>query len=108
MPISSGFLTPVVIVSIKFDMISDVLGEPFSVSTPVGDSVVTERVYRGCPISLSTKVTLFYLVEHDILNFEVILGMYWLHFCFDFVDCKIQIVKFQFCNEPILKWKGET
>ena len=34
----------------KCDMLLDVFVETFLVSTPVGDSVVAKRVYRGCPI----------------------------------------------------------
>ncbi|KAH0775084.1 hypothetical protein KY290_012221 [Solanum tuberosum] len=64
----------VVTVAMKFDMLPDVLNEPFSVSTPV--------------------------------DFDVILGMDWLHACFASIDCRTRIVKFQFPNEPILEWKG--
>ena len=54
------FVTP--LVSMKFNVLPDVFDEPFSVSTQVGDSVVAKRVYRGCPISLSRRVTLVDLV----------------------------------------------
>ena len=46
------------------------------------------------------------LVGLDMLNFDVIQGMDWLHACFAFIDCRIGIVKFQFPNEPIFEWKG--
>jgi len=59
----------------KFEILPDVLEEPFSVSTPVGDSIVAKRVYRSCPISLSHKVTLVDLVELYMLDFDMILGM---------------------------------
>ncbi|KAH0709324.1 hypothetical protein KY284_010751 [Solanum tuberosum] len=90
----------------KFDMFPDVLGKPFSVSTPVGDSIVAKRVYRGCPISLPNRITLVDLVELDMLDFDVILGMDWRPACFASIDCRTRIVKFQFPNEPILEWKG--
>jgi len=72
----------------------------------VGDSIVAKRVYRGCPISFPNRVTLVDLVELDMLDFDVILGMDWLHACFASIDCRTRIVKFQFPNEPILEWKG--
>ena len=62
-------------VALRFDISSDVLLDPFSVSTPVCNSVVAKRVYRKCPISLSNRVTLVDLVELDMLDFDVILGM---------------------------------
>ncbi|KAH0748282.1 hypothetical protein KY290_027514 [Solanum tuberosum] len=95
-----------VAMAIKFDMLPDVLDKPFSVSTPVGDSIVAKRVYRGCPISLPNTVTLVDLVEIDMLDLDVILGMDWLHACFASIDCRTRIVKFQFPNEPIFEWKG--
>ncbi|KAH0776525.1 hypothetical protein KY290_007936 [Solanum tuberosum] len=41
----------------KFEILPEVLVEPFSVSTPVGNLVVARKVYRICPISLSQRVT---------------------------------------------------
>uniref|UniRef100_A0A0V0H6A2 Putative ovule protein n=1 Tax=Solanum chacoense TaxID=4108 RepID=A0A0V0H6A2_SOLCH len=80
----------------KFDMLPEVLLDPFSISTPVGDSVVAKRVYRICHISLSRRITLVDSVELDILDFDVILvwigcmhvmplsivGLRWLGFNF--------------------------
>ena len=70
-------------------------------STSVGDSIVERRVYRSC-ISLSHKVTLVYFVELDMLDFDVILGMDWLHACYASIDCRTRIVKFQFTNKSTL------
>ncbi|WMV41657.1 hypothetical protein MTR67_035042 [Solanum verrucosum] len=90
----------------RFDVLPDVFLDPFSISTPVGDSIVAKRVYRRCPISLSHIFTLVDLVELDMLDFDVILGMDWLHSCYASIDCRTHIVKFQFPNEPVLEWKG--
>jgi len=98
-----SFVTP--LVAMKFDVLPVELQEPFSVCTPIGNSVVARKVYRDCPISLSNRVTLVDLVELDMLDFDVILGMDWLHACFASIDCRTQVVKFQFPNEPILEWK---
>ena len=69
-----SFVTP--LVAMKFDMPVDVLDESFFVSTLVGNSVVAKRVCRHCPISFPKTVTLVDLVELDILDFDVIFGMY--------------------------------
>ncbi|XP_049406156.1 uncharacterized protein LOC125869760 [Solanum stenotomum] len=61
-----SFVTPYV--AMMFDILLDVLLDPFYVSTPVGDSIMAKRVYRMCLISLS-----------HMLDFDVILVMDWLH-----------------------------
>ena len=40
-----------------------------------------------------------------MLDFDIIFGMDWLHACFAFIDCKIRVVKFNFPNEAIIRWK---
>jgi len=66
----------------RFDVLRDMLVDPFSVSTLVGDSIVAKRVYKKCPISLSHRVTLVDLIKLDMLDFDVILDMDWLHSCY--------------------------
>ena len=39
-------------------------------------------------------------------DFDVILGMDWIHSYYTTVDCRNKIVQFQFMNEPVLEWKG--
>ena len=46
------------------------------------------------------------LAELDLVNFDVILGMDWLHTCFSSIYCQTRLVKFNFPNELILDWKG--
>ena len=69
----------------------------------MGDSVLAERVFRSCPILLSNRVTLVDLVELDMLDFDVILGMDWLHAWFALIDCRTRVVKFRLPNVPVLK-----
>ena len=55
---------------------------------PVADLVVATRVYRSCQISLPNRVTLVDLFELDMLEFDVMLGMDWLHASFSSIDCR--------------------
>ena len=43
-----------------------------------------------------------------MIDFDVILGMDWLHSCYASVDYRTRIVHFQFLEEPILEWKGSS
>ncbi|XP_049356909.1 uncharacterized protein LOC125821531 [Solanum verrucosum] len=81
-----SFVTP--FVAMRFDVHPKELLEPFLVSSPVCDSVVAKRVYKRCPISLSHRVTFVDLVELDMLDFDVILGMDWLHDFYASIDCR--------------------
>ncbi|WMV25463.1 hypothetical protein MTR67_018848 [Solanum verrucosum] len=85
-----------------------VLTDPFCISTPIDESIVANRVYRNCPISLSHRVTHINLVELDMLDFDVILGMNWLHSCYASISCRTRVVKFQFPNESILEWDMDS
>ena len=93
------------VVAKKFDVLLDILHEPFLVSTPVGESVVAKRVYQNCPISLHNRVSYVDLVELNMLDFDIILGMDWLHACFASIDCRTRVVGFNFQNEPGVEWK---
>ena len=46
---------------------------------------------------LPIRISYVEIVEHDMIDFDVILGMDSLHACFAF------IVKFNFTNEPVLQ-----
>ncbi|XP_049381560.1 uncharacterized protein LOC125846232 [Solanum stenotomum] len=41
--------------------------------------------------------------ELNILDFDAILGMDWLHSCYASFDYRTRVVKFQFLNEPVLE-----
>ena len=53
------------------------------------------------------RVTYVELVKLDMLDFDVILGMDWLHAFFACIDCRTRVVKFNFPNEPIYSRIGD-
>lgn len=65
--------------------------------------MVAKRDHRKCLVSLSHIITLVHFVKLDMLDFDVVLGMYWLHSCYTSIECKTPAVKFQSSNEPIPK-----
>ncbi|XP_069155744.1 uncharacterized protein [Solanum lycopersicum] len=98
-----SFVIP--LITKKFEILSDILNEPFMVSTSVGESVVAKRVHRNYPIKFPNRVTYVEIVELDMFDFDVVLGMNWLHVCFASIDYRMRVVKFNFPNEHILEWK---
>ena len=74
----------------------------------MGDSIASRRVFRSCPISLLNRIKWVGLVELDMVDFDINLGMDWLHACFPSIDCRTRVVKFYFPNEPVIEWNGIT
>ena len=49
-----------------------------------------------------------YLIELDMVDFDGILGMDWLHACYASIDNKTQLVKFQIPNDPVIEWSSSS
>ena len=64
------------------------------------------KVYKQCPVFVMHKMIPCDLVELDMVDFDIILGMDWLHASYASIDCRTHGVKFHFPNEPVLEWKG--
>ena len=79
-----SFVTP--LVASKFDLLPKMLRESFIVSTPIGDDIRAERVYKDYPINVLDRVTYADLIELAMLDFDMILGMDWLHKCYASID----------------------
>ena len=99
-------MTPYVAVGFGFE--PSVISKPFSIFTPVGDSIVVRRVYRGCVVTVGSQDTLIDLIELDMVAFDAILGMDWLHSCYATLDYRTRKVIFSFQNEPVIEWEGHS
>ena len=60
---------------------------PIRVSTPVGESVIVEKVYRSCLVTFVGSNTYVHLIILEMDDFDVILGMTWLSPQFGILDC---------------------
>ena len=85
-------------IRIEFELI-----EPFEVATPVGDFVIATRVYRNCSVVIYSRRIVADLIELNMIEFDIIMGMDWLAACYANVDCREKIVRFQFPGEPIIE-----
>ena len=75
-------------------MSPEIIPDPILVSTPVGDSIVAQKVYKKYPITVLYRVLLADLIELDMVDFDVILGMDWLYSSYASIDCRTRVVKF--------------
>ncbi|GAV85769.1 RVP_2 domain-containing protein [Cephalotus follicularis] len=60
------------------DVTPDCLPYVLDVSTPTGDSMGTDSVYRGCEMSMADVPLYADLIVLPIRDLDVILGMDWL------------------------------
>ncbi|XP_075076495.1 uncharacterized protein LOC142163141 [Nicotiana tabacum] len=92
--------------ALRFSRYSKLLNDPFLVATPIGESLLTEYVYRACQIRVEGKDTLADLIVLDIIDFDMLIRMDWLSSCYDIVDCHAKIVNFEIPNEPRFILRG--
>ncbi|XP_075095211.1 uncharacterized protein LOC142173505 [Nicotiana tabacum] len=72
---SLSYVTPYI--AKKFRIEPEKLCEPFEVSTLVGESVIARCIYRGYPVKVYYRLTVADLVELEMVDFDVIMGMDW-------------------------------
>lgn len=92
------FVTP--LVAKNFEIFTGILHERFIVSTTVGELVFPRTIHKNCPIMLLNRVFYVNLVEHNMFEFDIILGICWFHACFASFDCRTRVVRVKFPNEP--------
>lgn len=97
-------MTPYMVVGFGFE--PNVIAEPFSVSTLVGDLIVARRVYKNCIVSILSSDTIADLIELDMVIFYAILEMYWLNRCYATLDCRTIKVNFSSPNKPAIEWRA--
>ncbi|XP_070054454.1 uncharacterized protein [Nicotiana tomentosiformis] len=61
-------------IAMEFGIEPEQLHEPFSVSTPIGESILAARVYRNYVVTLYGRDTVSDLIELRMVDFDVIMG----------------------------------
>ena len=98
--VSSSFAT-------CLDLYCDLLDVPILVSTPVGESVIVEKVYRSCLVTFVGSNTHVDLIILEMVDFDVILGMTWLSQNFAILDCNAKTMTLAKPGIDPLVWEGD-
>ncbi|XP_055824467.1 uncharacterized protein LOC129892996 [Solanum dulcamara] len=92
----------------NFDLTCDRMSVPVHVSTPVGEPLVVDRVYRSCLVSLAGYDTWVDMIILGMVDFDVILGMDWLSPHHAILDCYAKTVTLAIPGAPRIEWKGTS
>ncbi|XP_070058057.1 uncharacterized protein [Nicotiana tomentosiformis] len=79
------------------------LGTPVYVSTPVGDYVVVDQIYRSCIVTFCGYETREDFLLLDITDFEIILGLNYLSPYHAILDCHAKTVTLAMPEFPRLE-----
>ncbi|XP_070020198.1 uncharacterized protein [Nicotiana sylvestris] len=90
------------------DIPRESLVTPVNVSTPMGDSLVVDRIYQSCVVTFCGYETRADLLLLDMINFEVILGMDWLSPYHAILYCHAKTVTLAMLEFSRLEWKGSS
>ncbi|XP_070024805.1 uncharacterized protein [Nicotiana sylvestris] len=90
------------------DMPCESLISSVRVSTPVGDTIVMDCVYRSCVVTIGGLETRVDLLLLCMVDFDVILRMDWLSPYRAILGCHAKIVMLAMPGVPRIEWRGST
>ncbi|XP_070031653.1 uncharacterized protein [Nicotiana tomentosiformis] len=88
------------------DMPRESLVSSVHISTNVGDTIVVDRVYRSCVVTIGGMETRVDLLLLSMVDFDVILGMDWLSLCHAILGCHSKTVTLAIPDLPRVEWSG--
>ncbi|XP_075483566.1 uncharacterized protein LOC142523719 [Primulina tabacum] len=92
----------------KLGLTPELLVEPFRVATPTSKTVETHRVHRKCKICINEHLFQAELIQLNMVEFDIILGMDWLARNNVMVDCKGKSVRLRTPNQKEVVYHGKS
>ncbi|XP_073139136.1 uncharacterized protein [Henckelia pumila] len=89
-------------------LISEELTEPLRVETPTNKIIETLKIHRKCKVCVCEQIFDADLVELNMVEFDVILGMDWLSRHHAVVNCRDKNVKLRTTNLKEIIFQGKT
>jgi hypothetical protein len=91
----------------QINKIAEPLDFCLSVATPIGDNILTDKVFRSSDVRVGDRNLMIDLVHLDFRGFDVILGMDWLATYHAIVDCFNKTITFRIPGDPEFYFKGD-
>jgi hypothetical protein len=91
----------------QINKIEEPLDFCLSVATPIGDNILTDKVFRSSNVRVGDRNLVIDLVHLDFRDFDVILGMDWLATYHAIVDCFNKTITFRILGDPKFYFKGD-
>ncbi|XP_070005623.1 uncharacterized protein [Nicotiana sylvestris] len=88
------------------EMIRESLVSHVHVTTRVGDTIIVDHMYRWCVVTIGGLETRVDLLLLSMVDFDMILGVYWLSLCHDIMDYHSKIMTLAMSGSPRIEWRG--
>ena len=83
------------------------LNSPLIVLTPIREVYLINRISPDCEVCIEDEILLVDLVELEILEFDVILGMDWLSTHHAVLDCFNKVVTLSILGKSVIRYQGD-
>ncbi|XP_073132184.1 uncharacterized protein [Henckelia pumila] len=91
----------------KIGLVHEKLTEPLRVATPTNKIIETLKIHRKCKMCVCEQIFDADLVELNMVEFDVILGMDWLSRNHAVVNCRDKNVKLRTPNHEEITFQGK-
>ncbi|XP_073046047.1 uncharacterized protein [Primulina eburnea] len=92
----------------KLKLEHDILSEPLRVATPASKIIETHKVYRNCKICIGKQIFEVELIQLNMVEFDIILGMDWLAKNHAIVDCQKKEIRLQTPAKREVVYQGKS
>ena len=81
--------------------------DPLAIGILVGRTIEVKYVFPACVVEIESKVYPADLIELDVLDFDVVLGMDWLSENYASIDCHDKCIRFKMKESIDFVFQGE-
>ena len=100
-----SFISPYFAKTLARDKV--IMKSPLAIGIPAGRTIEVKYVFPACVIEIDSKVYPADLIELDVLDFDVVLGMDWLSENYASIDYRDKCVRFKMKESIDLVFQGE-